>query len=219
VSALGTMQISLVALLAPLCAGYSGLAPSRLQQSQVARVTQTRTCTVQALEPITTTAAAFAAGLVPPSLLLMGKEGELQTARAEADAAKVELGRLREGFTSLIETMELEVDVADAELDELLAAGSRAARARRDEVEKLKEKYEGQIKVLKDLVGDYTDKLELQQNTFNRLSGLAESTSSESLALKQRASLLEERLAAADEQLAKLEAEAKKTWWEKLFNP
>ena len=74
--------------------------------------------------------------------------------------------------------MELEVDLADAELDELLAAGSRAAKKRQVELAELKEKYEAQLKSLKDLVGDYTDRMELQQNSYKRLTAIAGATPS-----------------------------------------
>lgn len=197
--------LGIVGLLLGSCSAYTS-ALATLRRSAV------RTCSVRSIEPITTTtAAAFAAGLLPPSLLLGIKEGEVQNAKSEAAAAQSELARLREGFTSLIETLEVEVDLADTELDELLAAGSRAAKQRKEELKLLREKYEKQIKQLKDLIGDYTDSLELQQNSYKRLSAIADSARSESLALKERARLLEERLNAANAQLAKVQAEADAT--------
>jgi len=103
------------------------------------------------------------------------------------------------------------------ELDELLTAGQRAAKKRRDELSALQEKNAVQIKALKDLLGDYADKLELQQNTFKRLSSVAESAQLESLALKERARLLEGRLAAANAQLGKVQVDSEKNWFEKIM--
>jgi len=152
--------------------------------------------------------AAFAAGIVPPSLLLASKEGEVAAAKEEARVANEKLRQMNDGLNALISTLELEVDTADAELDEVLAAGTRAAKKRRDDLRELREKYESQVKQLKELVGDQNDRLELQQNSYSRLSSIAESARMESLALKERARLLEERLEAAKQQLAKVEAEA-----------
>ena len=87
-----------LALLCAPCTGYTVLTtPHR------AAAATRRACAITALEPVTTTAAAaFAACLVPPSLLLAGKQGEINAARAEADVAKEELERLKGGFHALM---------------------------------------------------------------------------------------------------------------------
>jgi len=191
---------TVLALLVP-CSGFEILLPRSTSSAYLRR-----SRTINAIEPVTTVAA-FAAGLLPPSLLLAGKEREVQEAKEETALAQAELSRLREGFTGLIKTMELEIDLADTELDALLAAGSRAAQKRQEELVTLREKYDTQLKQLKELLGDYTDKLELQQNSFKRLSTIAESARSESLALKERAKLLEDRLKASNAQLEKVTVE------------
>lgn len=101
--------------------------------------------------------------------------------------------------------MELDVDVVDAQLEELVSASTEQARKKREDIVALKEKYEGQIKDLKSVLGEYTDRLELQQNTFTRLQSIADSARSESLALKERAQLLERRLLEASAQLEVLQ--------------
>jgi len=201
------LRSTLVLVAFAACSAFQCVAPHIVP----GRVVASRTCAVRALDPLTTSAAAFGLGLLPPSLLLAGKEGELQEAKAEADRANAELLRLRAGFQELLTTLELEVDMADAALDEMLSAGTRKARQKREELSQLREKYEAQISQLKELVGDYADKVELQQNSFKRLSAIAESARSESLAMKERANVLEQRLTAANEQLAKFQTEASLT--------
>jgi len=158
------------------------------------------------LEPVTASAlAGFVAGLVPPSALLAAKERELIEVREEVDLARSELSRIRAGFNEVIAVMELDVDVVDAQLEELVSASTEQARKKREDIVALKEKYEGQIKDLKSVLGEYTDRLELQQNTFTRLQSIADSARSESLALKERAQLLERRLLEASAQLEVLQ--------------
>lgn len=58
-------------------------------------------------------------------------------------------------------------------LDELLAAGASAAVKRGDEIKELRANYENQLRQLKELIGDQNDRLEMQQNSFERLSRIA----------------------------------------------
>eukprot|EP00966_Prymnesium_polylepis_P171789 3972948-Prymnesium_polylepis.1 len=90
------IQSSPSCLCALLCALL--IAPAACYTGAVAsRRGAVRTCRVRALEPISTAlaggtaAAAFAAGLVPPSLLLLSKDGEIREAKAEAADANAEV--------------------------------------------------------------------------------------------------------------------------------
>ncbi|KAL3892980.1 MAG: hypothetical protein SGPRY_014593, partial [Prymnesium sp.] len=69
--------------------------------------------------------------------------------------------------------LELEVDTTDMKLDELLAAGASAVVKRGDEIKELRANYENQLRQLKELIGDQNDRLEMQQNSFERLSRIA----------------------------------------------
>mmetsp|Transcript_11349 Transcript_11349/g.19397 ORF Transcript_11349/g.19397 Transcript_11349/m.19397 type:complete len:217 (-) Transcript_11349:105-755(-) len=184
------------------CGAFDVLAPAALPRHRLV----SRSAPMTMLEPVTASAlAGFVAGLVPPSALLAAKERELIEVREEVDLARSELSRIRAGFNEVIAVMELDVDVVDAQLEELVSASTEQARKKREDIVALKEKYEGQIKDLKSVLGEYTDRLELQQNTFTRLQSIADSARSESLALKERAQLLERRLLEASAQLEVLQ--------------
>ena len=171
------------------------------QAPTVSRAAQTRVSSLQALEPATLAAASFAAGFFPPSLLLVKKDSEVQEANAQRDSALAEVERMRGAFEVLLEAVELETDVSDAELDSLLQQGQLKAAERREELENLKVSYEAKVKSLKDLLGDYTDKLELQQNRLKRSKDVELRARSEAAAVQQRAKVLERRLEAANKQI------------------
>ena len=72
----------------------------------------------------------------------------------------------------------------------------------------LQKAYEAQLLELREMVGDYTDKLELQQNAFKRSELVTESARAESEAYRKSADLLQDRLTAAQAQLIQLQQEA-----------
>ena len=134
---------------------------------------------VQMIDPITLSASAFLAGALPPSLLVINKDQQLQQAKAELSSAKAELSDLRDGFTSALIALEIQANASEVSLNELLNLSVRKARRYKDEMQSLQQDYETQLSQLRDMVGDYTDKLELQQNAFKRNELVTESARAE----------------------------------------
>ena len=104
--------------------------------------------------------------------------------------------------------IEIQANASEASLNELLGLSVRKARRYKDEMMELQKAYEAQLLELREMVGDYTDKLELQQNAFKRSELVTESARAESEAYRKSADLLQDRLTAAQAQLIQLQQEA-----------
>ena len=183
----------------------------------LAAVPPCRAAAPHMVDPISVAAASFAAGLTPPSLMLMRKEGEireLKEAKAKADA---ELTELREGFVGVMRDLELTSELADAQLSDMLQMTAREARRAKKDVGQLKQTYEEQVKKLKELVADYSDRMELQQNSMKRNSLIVDSAVSERAALTERANLLEAKWLKAKEELEALQNEIDASPFERIL--
>eukprot|EP00316_Scyphosphaera_apsteinii_P013636 CAMPEP_0119305230 /NCGR_PEP_ID=MMETSP1333-20130426/6277_1 /TAXON_ID=418940 /ORGANISM="Scyphosphaera apsteinii, Strain RCC1455" /LENGTH=204 /DNA_ID=CAMNT_0007308273 /DNA_START=165 /DNA_END=779 /DNA_ORIENTATION=- len=167
------------------------------------------------VEPIST-AVAFSLGAIPSAVLVIKKDEELRKAETKAEAAEAELVRIRQWATNVIDELELQAEVTDQELESILAAVSGKSRQYKTRLLDVKEKYDQQLSRLKDLVGDYSDQLELQQNRLNSKDLLVASVQSESAAIKERAQVLEEQLASSQAALSIAESKLKSF---ELLNP
>jgi len=158
------------------------------------------------IEPITT-AAAFTAGLLGPSLVAMQKDGALQGANSKLDTAEAELAVLRLSLEDALSQLEIAADTSEMALNEILLLSVREARSRKDEIATIKSRYEQQIRDLKELVGDYNDRMELQQNKIMRNSQITDSARAEAAAYRERANLMADKLEASEARLTQLEKE------------
>ena len=89
------------------------------------------------IEPITT-AAAFTAGLLGPSLVAMQKDGALQGANSKLDTAEAELAVLRLSLEDALSQLEIAADTSEMALNEILLLSVREARSRKDEIATIK---------------------------------------------------------------------------------
>ena len=159
------------------------------------------------VEPLTMAAVAFATGAVPPSVVAAQKDIELKKTSNKLATAEAELSDLRVRFDAALTQLEINARTTEMSLNEMLELSVRKARSRKDEVEAMKQQYEEQITALKDLVGDYNDRLEFQQNRMKRNNEVTESARAESNAYMERANLLQEQYYAAQAMIEQLQAE------------
>ena len=176
-----------------------------------------RSCAVQMVDPITVGVAAFAAGALPPSAVLVAKEREISGLKKANAEANEQLTALRESFVLVMKDMEISTEEADAKLEEMLQMTAREARKSKEELTTLKESYEKQISMLKELVADYSDRMELQQNSMKRNALIVDSTVAERAALNERAELLEKKWRRAKEELEALQKEIEKNPFERFL--
>ena len=83
----------------------------------------------------------------------------------------------------------------------------REARKSKGELQKISSTYQTQISQLKELVGDYTDRLEFQQMRMQRNELTVTSAVAERAALVERAELLEAKYQKAQAALEELQQE------------
>ena len=201
---LPTMQSRVVGLLACAAAAQgTWLAPPQPPALRTQRVA----APVKMIVDPVTASAAFLAGAIPSSFVAYSKDQQLQESQKREKELETELKESREAFNTLMVELEMSTSDTDEKLADLLRSGAKKARKSRESMQAVKDSYREQVRKLKELVGDYTDKLELQQNTFRRQSAIVESASGEASALKERALLLQSRLAERQKQLEELSEE------------
>lgn len=195
------MLVLYLAALLPSCAAYSLSSSARGSHA----ATSVRS-SVTMVEPFTTAAVAFAAGAVPPSFLLAQKRAELKEVQEEYNKQLEEMALVRATYMDMVNMLELKVEATDMQLVELVKSGTKQAAGLKDQMEDLKASYRDQIIQLKELAGDYSDKLELQQNTIKRKDDMVLAAEGESRALLQSIAVLESRLQAAEQALTEAQA-------------
>jgi|TARA_B100000524_G_C23603727_1_gene353573 uncharacterized phage infection (PIP) family protein YhgE len=161
---------------------------------------------VAMFEPVTTAVVAFAVGAAPPSLLLARKSAELQEAQDKCEKQNKEMSMVRESYMEMVAALEMQVEATDMQLVELVKSGTKKATELKAQMEELKNKYKGQITQLKELAGDYADKVELQQNVIKRKDDMVLAAQGESRALMQSMVALEHRLKAAEQALSEAQS-------------
>ena len=139
------MRVSVIALLVGLTASWSCSQGGSMHLPRHCTHHQSSLRSVQMLDPITLSASAFLAGALPPSLIVMNKDAQLQQAKAELKAANAELAELRDGFTSALIALEIQANASEASLNELLGLSVRKARRYKDEMMELQKAYEAQL--------------------------------------------------------------------------
>ena len=160
-------------------------------------------------EPVTTAAVAFAAGLVGPSFVAASKDAELKEVKAQLSQKELELKKVREAFGIALVQLEISANTTELALTELLDLTVREQKKRKGEITQIQEQYEEQIRGLQELLGDYNDRMEFQQNSIKRNAQITDSARAESAAYMERANLLYEKYVAASAMIEKLEAELK----------
>ena len=176
------------------------------------RITASRARVVSSpimFEPVTTAAVAFAAGLVGPSFVAASKDAELKEVKAQLSQKEMELKKVREAFGIALVQLEISANTTELALTELLDLTVREQKKRKGEITQIQEQYEEQIRGLQELLGDYNDRMEFQQNNIKRNAQITDSARAESAAYMERANLLYEKYVAASAMIEKLEAEIK----------
>jgi len=123
---------------------------------------------------------AFAAGAAFPSAVAVQKQKELDAARAE--------------FEEQIAQLETSIKTSDKQLGELLVINSRQARQKKDEFVELQRSYNIQLERLKEMVGEFSDKYELQQNECRMMERAMKTMERENLQYKERGAVLMSQL-------------------------
>ena len=113
---------------------------------------------------------------------------------------------VRESYMEMVAALEMQVEATDMQLVELVKSGTKKATELKAQMEELKKKYKGQITQLKELAGDYADKVELQQNVIKRKDDMVLAAQGESRALMQSMVALEHRLKAAEQALSEAQS-------------
>lgn len=164
---------------------------------------------VSVLDPVTSTAAliGFASGAIPTGAIAVRKDQELQESLAREKVLSDELASARSAFGEIMGDLELEAELADAQLSELITMGARKAKKNWAQMSAVNEKFSEQVTKLKELVGDYADRLEFQQSAQQRQTALVQAANSEAKALKERALLLEAKLTRRQHDLEELQDE------------
>ena len=158
---------------------------------------------VAMFEPVTTAVVAFAVGAAPPSLLLARKSAELQEAQDKCEKQSKEVSMVRESYMEMVVALEMQVEATDMQL---VKSGTKKATELKAQMEELKNKYKGQLTQLKELAGDYADKVELQQNVIKRKDDMVLAAQGASRALMQSMVALEHRLKAAEQALSEAQS-------------
>ena len=157
------------------------------------------------LEPVNTASLALAFGSTG---IAVQRDRALKKSEKELAKVQGEVQQLRSAFVSILAELEADVDASSARLEELQALGKSALARSKDEIERLKKEYEEQAALLRETVGDYSDRVELQQNTIERQKAATAAAEAETQLAKQRAVMLEEKLATMQAEAEALATEA-----------